>query len=67
MTFKPTATDHISMDKFLTMVLDAHKASRISGDQAVGELAHILTAAAIGNEAEFRAHINMTEDQLFED
>ncbi|MGQ2931574.1 MAG: hypothetical protein ACT6Q3_13950 [Sphingopyxis sp.] len=55
MAINLTDADHEQMDDFLEFVLDAYKDGRTGLDQAVAALAHVLTAAAIGNECEVRA------------
>ncbi|MBC2692595.1 MULTISPECIES: hypothetical protein [Pseudomonas] len=46
MASKPELTDrdHDNMDAFLGYVLDAHKAGDITKQEAVADLAHVMTA-----------------------
>jgi hypothetical protein len=64
MSFEPNEADHLALDRFLELVLDIYKDGRADRDTAVGILAHVMTAAAIDNAAEFKAHIRLSETQL---
>lgn len=48
-------THHAQLDVFLGFVLDAYKNDEANCSEAVGALAHVLTAAAIDNEGEVQA------------
>ena len=65
MSFDPTFDDQDAMDAFLARVLDAYKDGEIDRNKAVGVLAHVVTAAAIDNEREFKSFIRLpSEDYL---
>ncbi|OAF13915.1 hypothetical protein AXW67_18205 [Bradyrhizobium neotropicale] len=66
MSFEPTKTDHASLDQFLETVLDAYKAGRADRNSCVGAIAHVMTAAAIDNETEFKNYIRLTEEKIFD-
>ncbi|MFG1277168.1 hypothetical protein [Xanthobacter autotrophicus] len=66
MTFSLTATQHKEMDRYLARILDAYKSGAISQASAVGEIAHVITAAAIDNAGEVAAHLRMPIEELFE-
>jgi hypothetical protein len=67
MAFHPNSADHKALDKFLALVLDVYKAGRADRDRCVGILAHVMTAAAIDNAGEFKAHIRLSETSLLDD
>lgn len=47
-----TTKDHKSMDAFLGHVLEDFKDGEITKEEAIGALAHVMTALDIGNTAE---------------
>lgn len=47
-----TEQDHLHMDDFLKAILHDHRNGDLTPDEAVGALAHVMTALAIGNTAE---------------
>lgn len=47
--------DHKKLDVFLNTILDAYKTGEIDQGDARAALAHVFTAAAIGNETEVRS------------
>jgi hypothetical protein len=59
MSFDPTFDDLDAMDAFLERVLDAYKRGRIDRKAAVSVLAHVIIAAAIDNEREFKSFIRL--------
>ncbi|MET4242748.1 hypothetical protein [Bradyrhizobium sp. RT10b] len=66
MSFQPTKADQAALDQFLETVLDAYKAGRADRNSCVGAIAHVMTAAAIDNETEFKNYIRLSEEQLFD-
>lgn len=62
MSFHPTKADHAALDQFLETVLDAYKTGHADRDSCVGAIAHVTTAAAIDNEAEFKSYIRLPEN-----
>ncbi|MCP3399193.1 hypothetical protein [Bradyrhizobium sp. CCGB20] len=66
MAFEPTKADHAALDQFLETVFDAYKAGRADRNSCVGAIAHVMTAAAIDNEAEFKNYIRLSEQKLFD-
>lgn len=66
MSFKPGQADHAALDQFLEIVLDAYKAGRADRSSCVGAIAHVVTAAAIDNELEFKSYIRLPEEKLFD-
>ena len=58
MAISLTDTHHAQLDVFLEFVLDAYKNNEATRSEAVGALAHVLTAAAIDNEGEVYAWLN---------
>jgi hypothetical protein len=65
MAFKPSSADDKAMVQFLELVLDAYKSGRADRGSCAGVLAHVITAAALGNDGEFKAHIRLPEEELF--
>lgn len=57
MAFEPFHLGHEQLDLFLAAVLDAHKDGRISRGRATELLGHVVTAAALDDEASFKAAI----------
>ena len=55
--------DHASMVEYLNAVLDGYKSGKISLAEARIDLAHAMVAAALGNEAEFKAYIRIPPDE----
>lgn len=51
---KLSEKDHRALDAVLDAILNAHKNDEVSLQAARGALAHVVTAAAIGNEGEVR-------------
>lgn len=47
-----TTKDHKNMDVFLGQVLEDFKEGEITKEEAIGALAHVMTALDIGNTAE---------------
>jgi len=47
-----TEQDHQHMDDFLKGILQDHRNGDLTQDAAVGALAHVMTALAIGNTGE---------------
>lgn len=47
-----TTKDHKNMDAFLGHVLEDFKDGEITKEEAIGALAHVMTALDIGNTAE---------------
>lgn len=64
--FSPTKADHAALDRFLEIVLDAYKSGDAGRDSCVGAVAHVMTAAAIDNEAEFNSYIRLSKEKLFD-
>ncbi|MGL9618294.1 hypothetical protein QRQ56_09855 [Bradyrhizobium sp. U531] len=62
MAFQPTKTDHAALDQFLETVLDAYKTGYSDRNSCVGAIAHVMTAAAIDNEKEFKSYIRLPEN-----
>jgi len=54
MTIKLSTKDQRAMDATLDTILEAYKSGEVSLLAARGALAHVLTAAAIGNETDVR-------------
>ena len=54
MTVEFSTEDHRKIDTALDGVLDAYHQGRVTREQAREALAHVITAAAQGNEAEVR-------------
>lgn len=52
MSFDLSNKNHKNLDALLSKILDWHKEGAITKNEAIGVLAHILTAAAIDNESE---------------
>jgi hypothetical protein len=66
MAFQPTKADHAALDQFLETVLDAYKSGEADRDSCVGAVAHVMTAAAIDNEAEFKSYARLPKESLFD-
>lgn len=66
MAIKLTEANHNAMDEFLGFVLDAYKEGRVSRLNAVGALAHVLTAAAIDNDGEVVAWFRKEQYERWE-
>lgn len=66
MAFQPTKTDQAALDQFLETVLDAYKSGRADRNSCVGAVAHVMTAAAIDNEAEFKSYIRLSKEKVFD-
>ena len=66
-SIKLSSKDHQNMDRFLEMVLDAYKAGDISRASAVGGLAHVMAALAIGNDAEAISWFKKADLTYFKD
>lgn len=54
MTIKLSEKDHRALDAMIDGILKSHKDGEVSHLAARGALAHVITAAAIGNEGELR-------------
>ncbi len=54
MAINLTEANHRAMNRLLDGILVAHSDGNVSLEQARAALAHVLTAAAIGNETELR-------------
>lgn len=55
---KLSEKDHRALDATIDTILDAYKNDEVSLKAARGALAHVITAAAIGNETEVRGWLN---------
>ena len=55
MAINLSKADHKSLDRMLDGILNAFKNNEVTLPQARGALAHVFTAAAIGNETEVRS------------
>jgi hypothetical protein len=55
---KLTDADRDAMDRYINAVLERYKTGKIDRAQAQADLARALSAAALGNEGEFRRYIN---------
>ena len=64
MPFKLTEKQHKELDRYLALVLDAYKDGAFSRSEAIGELAHVMTAAALDNNSELMARFGMSLDEL---
>ena len=62
MSFEPFHLDHEQLDVFLVAVLDAYKDGRISRSRATELLGHLVTAAAMDDEATLQAAIWFEKD-----
>ncbi len=49
-----TTTDHRQLDRLIGSILEAFAAKEVTLPQAREAIAHVITAAAIGNEPEVR-------------
>ena len=49
--------DQVAMGEYLNSVLDAYKNGKIDRNRARWAIAHVMTAAASGDEREFKARI----------
>ncbi|MBB1247475.1 hypothetical protein [Rhizobium sp. G21] len=55
---KLSSADHNNMDKLLGNILDAHASGKVTRGEAIGVLAHIISALAIENPQEFNNWIS---------
>lgn len=65
MAFKLSHKDHRTMDAHLASLLNAYKDGDLELSQARASLAHIITAAAIDNESEFKKYIALSPNEVF--
>jgi hypothetical protein len=61
MPFRPNEAE---LEPFIGVVLDAYKDGRAGRSTIVQLLSHAITAAASDNEAEFKAYIRLSQEQL---
>lgn len=66
MAINLTNEDHNAMDGFLEFVLEAYKDGRVTKLNAVGALAHVLTAAAKDNDGEVMAWFRKEQYERWE-
>jgi hypothetical protein len=64
MGFDLSSWDHKRLDLFLDVLFDAVADGRITSAAAKATLAHVITAAAIGNEGEFKSWLARTAEEI---